>query len=76
MVPAVAQGLGGGVGLVEVPVHDQLARDAHLAVLEADVDARLRKADAPGLAGEVDVREHRARTGLRRPVEDARDRVR
>src|SRR5207302_9437137 len=50
VVPAVAQRLGGGVGLVEVPVHEQLALDAHLAFLEAHVDAGLRKPDAPALA--------------------------
>ena len=41
MVPAVAQRLGGGVGLVESTVHEQIALDADLGVLEADVDARL-----------------------------------
>src|SRR6266540_5171486 len=41
VVPAVAQRLGGRVGLVEVAVHEQLAADADLAVLELHVDARL-----------------------------------
>ncbi len=55
VVPAALVERGGRrLGILEVAVHQQLAAQAHLAVVaEPELDAGLGESDAPGLAGKV-----------------------
>src|SRR5678816_4863176 len=69
MVPAVAEGLASGFGIVEVAAHQKLAPDAELAgVRGAELDAEGREPDRTRLPEDVLVSQDRGRTTLGRSV--------
>src|SRR4029434_7141577 len=71
MVPAVAQSLASGIGIVEVAAHQKLAPDAELAgVRGAELDPEGGEPDRPRLPEDVLVGQDRGRTALGRSVVD------